>query len=69
MDKKKRYLRFGGIDVAKRKHVLCIIDRDGNRLFKSRSFANDQEGYQRLLQTLKNSSAGTSIMRFVMSSV
>jgi transposase len=54
MDKKKRYIRFCGIDVAKRKHVLCVIDRDGNRLIKSRSFTNDEEGYQCLLQSLKN---------------
>jgi transposase len=54
MDKRKRYIRFCGIDVAKNKHVFCVIDRDGNKVVKSRSFTNDKAGYQRLLQSLKN---------------
>jgi transposase len=53
MDKKKRHLRFCGIDVANGKHILCAIDRDGHTIVKSRSFTNNKEGYQRLLDTPK----------------
>jgi transposase len=54
MTKKKRYSRFAGIDVAKNKHVLCVIDRDGKTLRKSQSFANTKDSYQQLRQTLKS---------------
>ena len=54
MDKNKQYIRFCGIDVAKNKHVLCVIDPDGQTILRPRSFTNDKEGYQRLLQSLKN---------------
>jgi transposase len=53
MDKRKRYIRFCGIDVAKSKHVCCVIDREGQTIRRPRSFTNDKEGYQRLLQSLK----------------
>lgn len=53
MDKRKRYMRFCGIDVAKNKHVFCVIDREGQTILRPRSFTNDKEGYQRLLQSLK----------------
>jgi len=53
MDKKTRFLRFVGIDVAKNRHVFCVIDRDGKTLAKSRSFMNNKNGYQQLSQTLK----------------
>lgn len=53
MDSGKRYTRFCGIDVAKNKHVLCIIDRDGKTVVKSRSFMNTQDGYQQLMGCLK----------------
>ena len=62
MDKKKPYIRFCGIDVAKNKHVLCIIDRDGQTIVRSRSFANDKDSYQRLLQCLKNVSQSRTIL-------
>ncbi len=29
----RKYSRFCGIDVAKSKHVACVIDRDGGRYF------------------------------------
>ncbi len=54
MDKNKQYIRFCGIDVAKNKHVLCVIDRDRQTILRPRSFTNDKEGYQRLLQSLEN---------------
>ena len=53
MNQTKRYSRFVGIDVAKNKHVACVIDRDGKTLCKSRSFANAKQGYQQLRETLK----------------
>jgi transposase len=53
MTPQRTFSRFGGIDVGKNKHVLCVIDREGKTLLKSQSFANDREGYQRLRQTLK----------------
>jgi transposase len=49
---KKRYIRFCGIDVAKRKHVACIIDRDGEFVVRSQSFNNDAGGYQQILTCL-----------------
>jgi len=47
------YSRFCGIDVAKNKHVACIIDREGQRIVRSQSFTNDAEGFQRILDRLK----------------
>jgi len=54
MDKRKRYTRFCGIDVAKNKHVFCVIDREGRTILKPRSFTNTQEGYLRLLHALQD---------------
>jgi len=48
----KRYLRFCGIDVAKEAHVARIIERDGATIAKPKSFRNDAEGYQQILQRL-----------------
>ena len=50
----KRYTRFCGIDVAKRKHVACVIDRDDEFVVRSQSFNNDAEGYQGLLNRLQD---------------
>lgn len=50
----KRYTRFCGIDVGKRKHVGCVIDRDDEFVVQSQSFLNDAEGYQGLLHRLRN---------------
>lgn len=41
----KRYTRFCGIDIAKRKHVACIMGQDGECVVRSQSFHNDAEGY------------------------
>ena len=49
----KRYRRFVGIDVHKRTHVACVLDRDGQILVRSQAFANDAEGFQRLDQRLR----------------
>ena len=48
----RRYTRFCGIDVAKRKHVACILDRDGAFVARSQSFNNDAEGFQQILARL-----------------
>lgn len=49
----KKFTRFCGIDIAKNKHVMCIIDRDGSQCVRPCSFANTAEGYNRLLGRLK----------------
>ncbi|MBD3404243.1 IS110 family transposase [candidate division GN15 bacterium] len=51
--KNKRYTRFCGIDIAKNKHVACILNRDGEFIVRSQSFYNSAEGYQRILDRLK----------------
>jgi transposase len=50
----RKHTRFCGIDVAKNKHVACVIDREGNLVVKSQTFTNDAEGYQRILARLKD---------------
>ncbi len=49
----RKYSRFCGIDVAKNKHVACVIDRDGELIFRSQSFTNEAEGYQQILARLQ----------------
>ena len=49
----RKYSRFCGIDVAKNKHVACVIDLDGKLIVRSQSFTNDAEGYQSILDRLK----------------
>jgi transposase len=52
--KSKRYTHFCGIDVAKNKHVACILDRDGEFVARSQSFYNNAEGYQHILKRLQD---------------
>ena len=52
--KTKRFRYFCGIDIAKRKHVACVIDHDNEFVARSQSFNNDSEGYQAFLNRLKN---------------
>jgi len=52
--KTKQYTYFCGIDIAKRKHVACVIDHDDEFVVRSQSFNNDVEGYQALLNRLKD---------------
>jgi transposase len=49
----RRHNKFCGIDIAKNKHVACVIDRDGNAIVKSQTFNNDAQGYQLILDRLK----------------
>ncbi len=51
---KKRYTRFCGIDIAKQKHVACIIDSQGRCVARSQSFNNDATGYQSIRARLKD---------------
>lgn len=48
-----RYTRFCGIDVAKRKHVACILDRDGAFVVRSQSFHNDADGFEQIRARLQ----------------
>jgi transposase len=54
MASSKRYTRFCGIDIAKRKHVAQIIDRNGQCLARAQSFNNDADGYQGILTRLED---------------
>ena len=58
----KRYTRFCGIDIAKRKHVAQIIDRDGQCLARPQSFNNDADGYQSILARLKDSGGPRKVL-------
>jgi transposase len=62
MEKSKKCLRFCGIDMAKQKHVACIIDRNGQYLLRPKSFRNDAAGYQQILNCLKQSGRAKSIL-------
>ena len=57
----RKHARFCGIDVAKNKHVACVIDREGERIVRSQSFTNDAEGYQRVLDRLKEVGGPTRV--------
>jgi transposase len=58
----KKYTRFCGIDIAKDKHVVCVIDRDGASCIQPSSFANTAEGYKRLLDRLKRTARTSSML-------
>lgn len=58
----KQYLRFCGIDMAKQKHVACIIDQNGRYVLKPKSVRNDADGFQHLLNCLKQTGRTTSVL-------
>jgi len=58
----KRLARFCGIDIAKDQHVACILDRDGGPVLRPSSFANTAEGFQRLLDRLKETGKTASVL-------
>lgn len=62
MEKKKHYLRFCGIDIAKNKHVFCIRDQQGNLIQKPTSFQNDANGFNKLLMCLKKAGRSNTIL-------
>jgi len=39
---------FVGIDIAKNKHDMAVIDSKGNILLKHLNFANSKEGFDKL---------------------
>mgnify|MGYP001216040486 FL=1 len=52
---------FCGIDIAKNKHVACVIDREGKLVIRSQSFTNDAEGFQCILDRLKEVGGPTKV--------
>lgn len=61
-DASKQYLRFCGIDMAKHRHVACIIDNNGQYLLKPRSIRNDAEGFTNILNCLKQTGRKKSML-------
>lgn len=45
-------MRFVGVDIASALHVAAVVDEDGKALVKSLPFAEDAEGYSKLLGML-----------------
>ncbi|HVV84684.1 MAG TPA: IS110 family transposase [Kofleriaceae bacterium] len=45
-------MRFAGIDIASEKHVVAVVDGDGQVVVKATAFAEDAAGYQRLVALL-----------------
>jgi len=62
MQVSKKFTHFCGIDIAKDKHVACVIDRDGCQCIRPSSFANTAEGYQRLVDRLKDTAKASSVL-------
>lgn len=62
MKASKQYLRFCGIDMAKQKHVACIIDQNGQYLQRPKSIRNDADGFQQILNCLKQTGRKKSIL-------
>jgi transposase len=58
----RRHTCFCGIDIAKDKHVACIIDRDGKFVARSQSFTNNAEGYQQILGRLQEAGGPAKIL-------
>jgi transposase len=49
----RKFSRFCGIDIAKNKHVACVIDADGAMVVRSQSFHNNLAGFQQILGRLQ----------------
>lgn len=45
-------MKYLGIDIAKKAHKACLIDEQGEAMEKSISFANSQQGFEKLLSFL-----------------
>jgi transposase len=58
----KPFTRFCGIDVAKHKHVACVLDQNGVFVARSQSFDNDAEGYQLFLERLQKAGGSSRIL-------
>jgi transposase len=62
MKTSKKYLRFCGIDMAKNKHVACIVDDNGQYLVRPRSIRNDADGFKTILNCLKQTGRSKSVL-------
>jgi transposase len=62
MKTSKQYLRFCGIDMAKQKHVACIIEKDGRYLLRPISIRNDAHGFETILNCLKQTGRTKSVL-------
>jgi transposase len=62
MKTSKQYLRFCGIDMAKHKHVACIIDQNAQYLLRPRTIRNDADGFAQILNCLKQTGRAKSIL-------
>jgi transposase len=45
-------MRFAGIDIAGEQHVVAVVDDDGAAVLKPTSFAEDADGYRKVLELL-----------------
>jgi len=62
MKTSKQYLRFCDIDMAKQKHVACIIEKDGRYLLRPISIRNDAHGFETILNCLKQTGRTKSVL-------
>lgn len=58
----RRFTLFCGIDVAKASHVACLMDSDGQFLFHPQTFANDADGFARLLKRLRQAAGKRPVL-------
>jgi transposase len=58
----KKHTRFCGIDVAKAKHVACVLDQDGQFVARAQSFNNDRTGYESVLARLKSAGGPNQVI-------
>lgn len=45
-------MRFAGIDIASEQHVVAVVDERSEVLVKPKTFGEDAEGYQKLMELL-----------------
>ncbi len=58
----RKYSRFCGVDVAKNKHVACILDQDGRFVARPQSFHNDAKGYELFLERLQKAGGQDQVL-------
>lgn len=58
----RRFIHFCGIDVAKDRHIMCLIDSDGTQYIRPASFKNNADGYQRMLLRLEETGKQSSTL-------
>jgi transposase len=45
-------MRFAGIDIASDSHMVAVVDARGTPVVKATAFAEDADGYQKLIGLL-----------------